>query len=537
MTHIPGSWHKNAIIYQIYPRSFKDQSGDGVGDLHGLISKLDYLRGKSDSLGVDAIWISPIYPSPMADFGYDVADYTGIDPLFGTMEDFRELLDESHRRGLKVMMDFVPNHSSDEHPWFLESSSSLDNPKRDWYVWKDPAPDGGPPNNWLACFGGSSWEFSEKTGQYYLHSFLVKQPDLNWANPELREAMKDAMRFWLDMGVDGFRVDAIDFLSKDPQFRNEPLNHYKDDEPDRLKYDVLHHKYSREAARLYEYLSEMANVIGEYDDRFMITEGHPTHSDRVEGYLEHYKNVHHQLASPFNFEGIFMPWKATNFKHFIDAFQAVMKPGYTPIYCLGNHDETRLATRIGTEAARTAAMMLMTLPGQAFIYNGDELGMTDTKIARDQIRDPQSVHGPTRDPERTPMQWDASPYAGFSTAETWLPVNKNHKTLNAEAQTMDPDSLLNLYKRLIRLRKKHTALIHGTYLPVECEDGIFAYIRETDEESMLILLNFTDTTRHVTGPEISGEILATSDMQRTDEIAEGGLTMQPHEGLILLRSA
>jgi alpha-glucosidase len=527
------SWHKHAVIYQIYPRSFKDASGDGIGDLKGIIEKLDYLGGKPDSLGVDAIWISPVCKSPMADFGYDVSDYTDIDPLFGNLNDMKELLHEAHARGIKIMMDFVPNHSSDQHKWFLESASSRDNLKRDWYVWRDPAPDGSPPNNWLGVFGGSAWEFSSITGQYYLHSFLVEQPDLNWDNPEVRQAMTDAMRFWLDLGVDGFRVDAIDFLAKDPKHRDEPINPHALDEPDRLKYYVLDHPYSREWNHLYDILNEMADVLGEYKHRFMVTEGHPTDHDRVFGYVKHYKNVNPTLAAPFNFEGIFMPWEAAKFKHFVDRFQSVMKRNYTPSYSLGNHDETRLATRIGPDAARTAAVMLLTLPGQAFVYYGDELGMTDTKILPSQIRDPAAVHDASRDPERTPMLWDSGTNAGFSEKEPWLPVSLDYKEKNVINQLADPDSSLNLYKQLIALRKNHPALTSTKYKPLDCGDGIFGFIRPSFKESLLVLLNFSDQHRSMHRGKYKGSIELSTISKNTGQRFDTTRLLAPHEGLVI----
>jgi len=525
-------WLQGAVVYQIYPRSFYDAGGSGVGNLQGIIDKLDYLGGGPDSLGVTAIWLSPIYTSPMADFGYDVADYTNIDPIFGNLDDFKKLVRAAHERGIKVLLDFVPNHSSDEHPWFIESKSSRDNPKRDWYVWRDAKADGSPPNNWLGFFGSTAWQFSEPTNQYYLHSYLAKQPDLNWDNPAVREAMKSVMRFWLDLGVDGFRVDAVDWLSKDPDLRDDPLveprnKHALSD------YRAFKHTSSRNGPHLFDRLNEMTEVLAEYKDRFMVTEAHPETDDKIKGYLQYYQGVNPHLSAPFNFQGIRLPWKASLFRGFVDSFQAVMKPGYTPIYTVGNHDESRIASRIGSAGARTAAMMLLTLPGMAFVYYGEELGMTDVPIAADQVRDPFTKPGRGRDPQRTPMLWDASPHAGFTTGEPWLPVSPGYLEMNVAAQTQSPTSLLSLYKRLLRFRNQSAILKNGDYHSTSNIATIYSYERSLGKDKLLVLLNFSDETHHSTMKGFEGVVELSTYLDRDGETIGQQLALRPNEGLLI----
>ncbi len=319
-------WFRGSVMYQIYPRSFCDSNGDGVGDLPGIISKLDYLKGRPDSLGVDVIWLSPFYPSPMADFGYDVANHRDVDPVFGTLKDFKKLVADAHKRDIKVAVDFIPNHTSEEHPWFEQSRSSRDNNKRDWFVWAEPKPDGSPPNNWISVFGGPAWEFDEQTGQYYLHSFLKQQPDLNWRNPAVREAMLDNMKFWLDLGVDGFRVDAVAGLSKDKAMRDDPINPDFVPHSGQNPYEQLIHKYSAEGHELFEYLRDMAAVVKSYPQRFMVTEFYPDEDGDVPAetreYMKYYEHVDATVSAPLNFEGITTEWDATKFRKIYPDFSA-----------------------------------------------------------------------------------------------------------------------------------------------------------------------------------------------------------------------
>nr|HAQ92995.1 alpha-amylase [Afipia sp.] len=404
-------WWKSGILYQIYPRSFQDSDGDGVGDLRGVIERLPYLR----ELGVDALWLSPIFPSPMEDFGYDISDYTGIDPLFGTLADFDALVAAAHDFGLKIVLDLVPNHTSDQHPWFIESRGSRDSAKRDWYIWRDPKGEGGPPNNWLSEFGGSTWEFDAHTGQYYYHAFLRSQPDLNWRNPEVRGAMHDVMRFWLRRGVDGFRVDVMWHLIKDDVLRDNPPN--PDFVPGQQPYEQLIPLYSTDRPEVHDVVAELRQVIDEFDDRVLIGEIYLPPAKLVAYYGRNLAGAH----LPFNFALISTPWNARAIAKLVDDYEAALPAGAWPNWVLGNHDRQRIASRLGTDQARVAAMLLLTLRGTPTLYYGDEIGMPQVAIAPDRVRDPWEKNVPGmgvgRDGCRTPMQWDETAYAGFSVRE------------------------------------------------------------------------------------------------------------------------
>nr|PZN31071.1 MAG: alpha-amylase [Chloroflexota bacterium] len=377
MESTPHLWWQRGVIYQIYPRSFQDSNGDGVGDLRGILQRLDYLAW----LGVDAIWLSPIYPSPMADFGYDVADYCDIHPLFGNLEDFDRLVAEAHARGLKVILDYVPNHTSSQHPWFLESRSSRESPKRDWYIWRDPAPDGGPPNNWLAFFGGPAWTWDEATGQYYLHSFLPEQPDLNWRNPEVQRAMLDALRFWLDRGVDGFRVDVIWLMIKDDQFRDNPPN--PDYRPDQPPIASLLPVYNADRPEVLDIIRMMRRTLDAYDERMMVGEIYLP----IDRLMAYYGQNGDGCHLPFNFQLILLPWQAEKIKAAVDSYEQALPPGGWPNWVLGNHDQPRVATRAGQSQVGVAAMLLLTLRGTPTIYYGDEIGMHNVDIPPEQFQD------------------------------------------------------------------------------------------------------------------------------------------------------
>ncbi|CAN5432232.1 alpha-amylase family glycosyl hydrolase [soil metagenome] len=537
MQPTPTHWFRNTVLYQIYPRSFFDANGDGIGDLRGITQRLRYLNGDDDSLGMGAIWLSPFYPSPMDDFGYDVMDHCNVDPIFGNLDDFTQLLEEAHKRSIKVFIDFIPNHTSYMHTWFQESKSSLDDPRRDWYVWRDPGPDGGPPNNWLGVFGGSAWEFDEATRQYYLHSFLTQQPDLNWENAGVREAIKQIMRFWLDMGVDGFRVDAVYWISKDTKFRNDPPN--KDFEASSADpYYQLSHINSKQGPKLYKYMGEMAKVLHSYADRFMIVEAAPDFSDISKSYLDLYRNVDASVSAPFNFEGIFTPWKAEAFRAFIDRYQEGMHPLYVPVYCLGNHDHDRLLTRIGEGPARVAAMLQLSLPGMPVVYYGDELGMASAEIAPEDVRDrfelQQPGKGLGRDPGRMPMQWNGSEHAGFSKNKPWLPVNADYTRKNADAQQLDPNSMLNLYKGLLRLRKSSETLRHGSYESFDAGSNIYCFERRLPDETLFVVLNFSDDDAVAKNSILSGKVLVSTYLDEEPPVLNNGeLKLRPHEGVIL----
>ncbi|MGV3556885.1 alpha-amylase family glycosyl hydrolase [Larkinella arboricola] len=479
-------WWQEGVIYQIYPRSYQDSNDDGIGDLPGILRRLDYLKW----LGVTAVWLSPIYPSPMADYGYDISDYQGIHPLFGTQADFDTLLDEVHKRGMKLILDLVPNHTSDQHPWFQESRSSRDNPKRDWYIWCDPKPDGSPPNNWLSVFGGPGWEWDEATGQYYYHAFLKEQPDLNWRNPDVRKAMFDVMRFWLNKGVDGFRVDVMWHMIKDDQLRDNPTN--PDYQPHMATYEQLLPVYSTDQPEVHALVTEMRQVLDEYNERLMIGEIYLPIHQLVAYYGIDGKGAH----LPFNFQLLQLPWEAPKIAAAVAQYEGVLPDGGWPNWVLGNHDQPRITSRVGREQARVAAMMLLTLRGTPTIYYGDEIGMRDVPIPFEEVQDPQGLNMPdknlSRDPARTPMQWSAEPNAGFTTGKPWLRLAQNFNRENVEIQKIDRFSMLSLHKRLIELRQREPALTVGDYKPVYADTQLMAYIREAPGQArFLIVLNLS----------------------------------------------
>ncbi len=528
-------WSRKSVVYQIYPMSFRDSQPNGVGDLGGIIEKLDYLNdGTEKSLGIDAIWLSPIYKSPMKDFGYDISDHCSINPLFGDLATFDRLIKEAHTRNIKVIMDYVPNHTSVEHPWFLESKSSRENPKRDWYIWRDPQADGTPPNNWISVFGGSGWEYDATTGQYYFHSFLKEQPDLNWRNPEVKAAMLSVLKFWIDRGVDGFRIDAVYHLIKDGSFLDEPLNPKYKAGKDEL-FARLSHIYTKGFGGLIEGTRILCEILNTYKNIFMVTEADLNLSQMIKVY----NACSRKQYAPFNFNLINLKWKASLYKKFIDTFEAKLTPDDWPNYVLGNHDQSRLATRIGLPAARVAAMLLFSLRGMPFIYYGDEIGMEDGEIQKDQIKDGAEKQTPGikigRDPERTPMQWNSTTHAGFSTAGSWLPVGNNYKTHNVEDEEKDPYSILNLYKKLIHLRKKTPELLQGKYIPIESvSKDVFAFVREHDGKKILVVLNFGNKEIEEALQFPSLEIITNTHLnKRAGEMVSGKLILRPHEGYIL----
>jgi alpha-glucosidase len=534
------AWWQKGIIYQIYPRSFQDSNGDGIGDLPGIINRLDYVAG----LGVDAIWLSPINPSPMHDFGYDVADYCDVHPMFGTLEDFDRLLAETHRRGMKLILDLVPNHTSDEHAWFTESRSSRENPKRDWYIWRDPAPDGGLPNNWLSFFGGPAWTFDETTGQYYLHQFDPHQPELNYRNPDVTAAMQNSMRFWLDRGLDGFRVDVIWLMLKDDQFRDNPPNPNWDGKNPFAQFLPIH---TQNLPGVHGLIKQMRAVLDEYDDRMMVGEIYLPTEQLVTYYGQNLDECH----LPFNFQLIvdekFSPrrWHAADIRRMVDAYEAALPTGGWPNWVLGNHDQHRLASRLGQAQARVAQMLLLTLRGTPTCYYGDELGMEDVKIPAEFVQDPPAVNQPEladvvgRDPERTPMQWDAGPNAGFTApgVQPWLPLADDFATRNVAVQRDAPTSMLNYYRALTHLRRAEPALNVGDYAPVETgNNDVFAYTRTAPNSGpFLVVLNFSGTshTLHLGHVADAATIAVATDMQRNGHIHLSTLNLAPDEGLVL----
>ncbi|MFN8540814.1 MAG: alpha-amylase family glycosyl hydrolase [Thermomicrobiales bacterium] len=521
-------WWQRGIIYQVYPRSFLDSNGDGVGDLPGITAKLDYLQW----LGADAVWLSPIFPSPMADFGYDVSDYVGIHPPFGTLEDFDELLAGAHRRDMKVILDFVPNHTSDAHPWFEESRSSRDNPQRDWYIWRDPASDGGPPNNWLSFFGGIAWELDETTGQYYLHLFDRRQPDLNWRNPEVQRAMLDVLRFWLDRGVDGFRIDVIWLLIKDQQLRDNPPNPAYRPGIDFPRDSILP-VYNADQPEIFDIIAMMRGVTDAYDERVLIGEIYLP----LERLVTYYGVGGGGVQLPYNFQLILLPWEARTIAAAIDAYEAALPPGGWPNWVLGNHDQPRIASRVGAAQARVAAMLLLTLRGTPTLYYGDEIGMTNVPIAPELMHDPQGRNlGPafSRDPERTPMQWDASPQAGFTTGTPWLPVADDYLQVNVAAQRDAPSSDLTLVRRLIALRRAAPALATGSYTAIPAAGDLLAYLREGAGGRYLIALNLGHQPQTLpTTLASGGRIALSTHLDREGEQLGDTIALRPDEGLIV----
>ena len=430
-------WWQTATIYQIYPRSFQDSDGDGVGDLCGLQQRLPYLA----ELGVDAIWLSPIFRSPMKDFGYDVSSYIEIDPLFGTMDDFDALLAATHAHGLKLLLDFVPNHTSDQHPWFIESRSSRENARRDWYIWRNPGPGGDPPNNWLSEFGGSAWQFDWPTGQYYYHAFLGAQPDLNWRNPAVVAAMHEVMRFWLRKGVDGFRVDAIWHLIKDSEFRDNPENpNYSPDKPPHQRVIPL---YTTDLPEVQEVVRGLRKVVDEFSERLLIGEVYLPFEKLVTYYGNNLEGAH----LPFNFSLLNAQWDARHLATLIEKYESVLPKEGWPNWVLGNHDWPRIASRVGAPQARIAAILLLTLRGTPTIYYGDEIGLSQVTIPPLRICNPFEKNVPGigvgRDGARTPMQWDDTAFAGFSSVEPWLPLSDDWRSHNVECLRGESASIYN----------------------------------------------------------------------------------------------
>ena len=518
-------WWERGVIYQIYPRSFQDSDADGVGDLAGIESRLDYLA----ELGIDAIWLSPIYPSPMADFGYDIADYCDIDPMFGDLAGFDRLLEAAHARGLKLLLDFVPNHSSDQHPWFIESRSSRENPKRDWYFWRDPAPSGGPPNNWISDFGGSSWQWDETTDQYYLHAFLKEQPDLNWRKPEVREAMMAVLRFWFDRGVDGFRIDVLWHIIKAEGLPDNPIN--ADWTPARTQRDRLIQLYSTDQPEAQAISAEFRALADSYGDRVLIGEI-CLPNDRLARWYGTPDRL--QVHLPLNFQLIENAWDATSLRRTIAAYEESLPSFGWPNWVMGSHDAPRIAARVGEAQARIAAMLLMTLRGTPTLYQGDEIGIGEVQITPDQMRDPQHLRQPGlgigRDRSRTPMPWDASANAGFSTVDPWLPLNENWQSRNVSAQERNSTSLLSLYHSLLALRRSHDALAIGNITLVDAADDVLAYERRHAGECLLIALNLGDKSRPMSLPSnTSGaEVLCSTLAERPMDD-----TLAPNEGVVL----
>ncbi len=517
-------WWKKGVIYQVYPRSLQDTTGDGVGDIEGIRRRLDDLVW----LGVDALWISPIYPSPMADFGYDVADYCGIDPLFGTLADIDRLIADMHARGLRLILDFVPNHTSDQHPWFKESRSSRTSARRDWYIWRDAKPDGALPNNWISNFGGPAWTFDAQTGQFYLHSFLREQPDLNWRNPAVQAAMYDALRFWLGRGVDGFRVDVMWLMIKDAALRDNPPN--PDYRPGQAEINRLVQIHNADQPEVHAVVAAMRGVLDEFGERVLIGEIYLP----LDKLVTYYGKGLAGAQMPFNFQLIQAPWNARGIAALIRDYEAALPPGGWPNWVLGNHDQPRIAARVGAAQARVATVLLLTLRGTPTLYYGDEIGLAKVAIPPGAARDPWERNEPGlgRDPSRTPFQWDASNNAGFTTGAPWLPLDADYPTRNAAVMRDDPASILMLTRSLLALRRAHPALSQGTYREIEVSADVLVFERRHGEGRVVVALNFGAQPQRpaaLTGLAVSSLLMSSvADSGRSDLAVLG-----PDEAMIV----
>jgi alpha-glucosidase len=522
-------WWQRGVIYQIYPRSFQDADANGIGDLRGIAQRLDYCA----ALGVDALWLSPIYSSPMADFGYDVANYTDIDPIFGTLADFDELLAQIKRRGMKLILDYVPNHTSNQHPWFQESRSRRTGPKCDWYLWRDAALGGGPPNNWLSHFGGSAWEWDEARRQYYYHAFLKEQPDLNWRHSDVVAAMHDVLRFWFRRGVDGFRIDVLWLLIKDDAWRSNPPN--PTHEPGMPDFQSQIPLYTSDRPEVQGVVAGLRDVANEFEDRVLIGEIYLP-LERLMGY---YGADLDGVQLPFNFQLLQSSWNAREIAEVITRYEGALPRGAWPNWVLGNHDNPRIASRVGVPQARVAAVLLLTLRGTPTLYYGDELGMTNVAIPSNRVRDRSERNVPGkglgRDPSRTPMQWDVSPHAGFSIHTPWLPVSPDYATVNVKTEHEERSSHLMLYRQLLELRRSHPALAIGDYEPITAAGDLLVYMRHLHDQRFLIALNFgaAPCTPSFDSNLPIGRVLLSTHMDRVGDLWGGKDSLRANEGVIV----
>ncbi len=525
-------WWRDGVIYQIYPRSFADSNNDGIGDLDGITAKLDYL----EDLGVDAIWLSPIYPSPDVDFGYDVADYRGIDSKFGDMSDFDLLLESAHEHNIRIVMDLVLNHTSDQHPWFKESRKSKENPKYDWYMWHDGNLNGGVPNNWQSRMGGSGWAWEETRNQYYFHMFFKEQPDLNWRNPQVRKNILDMMDYWLTKGVDGFRLDVFNAYFKDPLYRNNP---FKLGLPG---FERQLHIYDIDQPEMMPLLAEMRNLLDSYPERYIVGETFMASPGRAASY-----SGPNALNATFDFSFLENRFRANGFHRSINRWESLLKDHTWPNYVLNNHDVPRSASRYvrGEDDARlkVLAAMLLTLRGTPFLYYGEEIGMRDIKINKKaEVKDPVGRHYwpfyKGRDGCRSPMQWNGQMNGGFSEHSPWLPVHENYIYRNVENQKQNPDSLFHFYRRLLKIRKENAALQKGMYQPLTFDPRrLLAYVRQTSDQIVLIALNFS---RRKVGLVISSsllrhdwELLISTHRDQLPQIEDRRIKLEPYEVLVI----
>jgi alpha-glucosidase len=537
-------WWRHAVLYEIYPRSFQDSDGDGIGDIKGITSRLDYLH----DLGIDAIWITPMYPSPGIDYGYDISDYTAIDPEYGSMADFDNLVAEAKKRDIRVIMDYVINHTSDQNPWFLASRSSRDNPKRNWYVWHDgkgetEADKGTPPNNWQSWFGGSAWQWDDKTRQYYYHYFYVQQPDLNWHNPEVRDAMYGVLDFWMKRGAAGFRIDAVSRLFEDPQMRDDPYLPGRNAYGDRN----IKHLYTDDLPEVHDVLKEVRKVVDKYPGNpVLVTEAD---EPNIQALAKMYGNSDEvQLPMDFQIADV----NALNAPRFRELFNEVENnPAHgQPEFFFSNHDQPRQWDRYGDngphndQIAKLMAVLELATRGTPQMYYGEELGMRTTDPARiEDVHDPIGKRGwpkeKGRDGERTPMQWDASRDAGFTTAaKAWLPIPPTSSTYNVESESKDPNSIFNVYKRLLSLRKTDPALREGTQESIDNDDpNVFAFLRRSGDRTVLVALNMSNHPHTVSFHLASGTKLSpllTTPSQTTETVPLDHVALVPYGTLVAL---
>lgn len=528
-------WWQHAVFYELYPRSFADSNNDGIGDLNGIDSKLDYLHW----LGVDAVWLTPMFPSPQVDFGYDVSDYENVNPDYGTLGDMDRLIADGKKQQIKFVLDFVMNHTSDKHPWFIESESSRNNPKRDWYVWRDGKGQGKPPNNWNSIFGGPAWKFDPKTNQWYYHYFYAQQPDLNWRNPDVKNAMFDVTRWWYKRGIAGFRLDAVDTLYEDPELRDNPVlpgkNVYGDQKQE--------HKYNDKLPEVHTTLKQLRKVADEYN-AVLIGE---TWTDNASELKQYYGDHSDELQMPMDF--MFTEVNKVSAPEFRAQIAAVNDAGGWPIYVLSNHDIRRVYDRYGDgvhndQIAKLMATLYLTLRGTPIMYYGEEIGMENNDPKRrEDVQDPIGRLGwpkeKGRDGERTPMQWTAGTDAGFSTTKPWNPVDPRYATYNVESEKADSNSILNHYQKLLALRHTSPALLDGSYIPVDEEDpNVLAYLRSYKGENILVVLNMSKSPQKVTldlaskglQSKTAKTILASFDTP--DQLNVSDIEMKPYGAIV-----
>ncbi len=523
-------WWRGSVTYQVYPRSFQDTTGNGIGDLPGITARLDHVA----SLGVDAVWLSPIFPSPMADMGYDVADYTDIDPLFGTLADFDALVARAHELGLKVIIDQVLSHSSDQNPWFVESRRSRDNAKADWYVWADPRPDGMPPNNWVSVFGGSAWEWDATRRQYYFHNFLKEQPDLNFHNPEVQDTLLNTMRFWLERGVDGFRLDTVNYYFHDPLLRDNPPAKRNDPLPAVNPYDMQDHRRAKNRPQNIGFLKRMRALMDEYDGRTLVGEVGETPARAVD-IMARYTKGRKRLHMAYSFDMLGPEYTAAHFRSRVESFFETAPDGW-PCWSFSNHDVARHVSRWADHAGshddlvRQAAALLLSLRGSVCIYQGEELGLTETELDFEELTDPPGIRFwpeyKGRDGCRTPIPWEAgNDFSGFSTAKPWLPIKPAQAARHVARQEGDPDSALAFYRRMLAFRETRPELRTGDIRFFDTAEPVLAFQRRDGTRSLAAVFNLSPEPRRIA---IAGLVPAADAPVQAAEFEGDNLVLGPN---------